>query len=280
MLEIWGKLTFRPNLCYFASREKNRFMARLGVFILSFVLSITAMVGAPSVWADPASPPLSWRHGKADQVMAVSGRGAPEVTKNQLLMLHAGSGDITEVKQDLARGADINYRIPISGLTPLMVTENPEMMALLLQYGADIKATDIDGTTVLHHAVLAPRALELIPLLIRQGAEVNHVAAGRGGETPLLVARQWFFEERDRALGAQVMELLAKNGADVNAADHTGYTLLMVAAVNNKPDLLTLMLALGADPHLQNREGLTALDYARSLKFAEIERLLRATAAP
>jgi hypothetical protein len=34
MLEIWGKLTFRPNLCYFATCEKNwpREEDRLGDF--------------------------------------------------------------------------------------------------------------------------------------------------------------------------------------------------------------------------------------------------------
>jgi len=34
MLEIWGKLTFRPNLCYFAACEKNwlREEDRLGDF--------------------------------------------------------------------------------------------------------------------------------------------------------------------------------------------------------------------------------------------------------
>jgi uncharacterized protein len=161
-----------------------------------------------------------------------------------------------------------------------MVTESPDMMALFLRQGADIKATDADGTNVLHYAVLSPQALSLIPLLAGRGAEINREAKGRDAETPLLVARQWFFEGRDRALGAKVLELLLRNGARVNAADQTGYTLLMVAAVNQKPDLVRLMLALGADPHIKNREGLSALDYARRLKFAEIEQLLQTAAAP
>jgi ankyrin repeat protein len=238
----------------------------LRIFFLALLLSAASLSGSPSAGGDPAID------GPRKYSVAIS--------VNQLLIIHVGLGSIAEVKQDLQQGADVNYRIPGSGLTPLMVTESPEMMALLLQHGADIKATDTDGATVLHHAVLASRALELIPLLIRRGAEVNHVATGRNGDTPLLTARQWFFEGRDRAMGARVIRLLVQNGAKVNAADHTGYTMLMIAAVNNKPDLLKLMLSLGADPRLQNREGLTALDYARSLKFTEIERLLQAATVP
>jgi len=253
---------------------------RLRVFFLAVSLSVASLVGSPPAAADPAAPKPDWWPGKADRVLPASKRGPMKIEVNQQLMLHAGLGDLDEVKQDLAQGAEVNYREPISGLTPLMVTENPDMMALLLRHGADIKATDVDGANVLHHTVLSPQALRLIPLLISRGAEINRVAEGRDGETPLLVARQWFFEWRDRALGTKVLELLVKNGAQVNAADHTGYTLLMVAAVNKKPDLVKLMLALGADPNLKNREGLSALDYARSLKFAEIEHLLQAAAAP
>jgi ankyrin repeat protein len=253
---------------------------RLMLLFLAASLSAASLTGSPPAAAGPDTPKPDWRPGKADHPLSAPKRGAMKIKLNQQLMLHAGLGDLDEVKQDLARGAEVNYREPVSGLTPLMVTENPDMVALLLRHGADIKATDVDGANVLHHTVLSPQALRLIPLLISNGAEINLVAEGRDGETPLLVARQWFFEGRDRALGTKVLQLLIKNGAQVNAADSMGYTLLMVAAVNRKPDLVKLMLALGADPNLKNREGLSALDYARSLKFAEIEHLLQAAAAP
>jgi hypothetical protein len=126
---------------------------------------------------------------------------------------------------------------------------------------------------------------------IFQGQEKpDLVAGGNRRWTPKITINQMLMQhaglgdvdevKQDLARGAKVIGLLVQNGAKVNAADCTGYTLLMIAAVNNKPDLLKLALALGADPRLQNREGLTALEYARSLKFAEIEAMLRAATAP
>jgi len=248
----------------------------LMVFILTSWCSLPNLDGAPVAEASQPAPQASAVHGQSSRIPADFEQRAAGVSLNQMLMVHVGTGGVEEVKQDLDRGAEVNFRDPISGLTPLMVAEAPEVTALLLARGADVKAADVDGATVLHYAVLAPRALELLPLLLRHGAEINRAAAGRGGETPLFAACQWFFEGRDRSLGAKVFTLLAQKGADLNTADHLGNTLLMVAAMNRKPDMMRLLLTLGADPRLKNGEGLTALDYARSLKFEEIEHLLQA----
>jgi ankyrin repeat protein len=88
-------------------------------------------------------------------------------------------------------------------------------------------------------------------------------------------------------------------GADVNAADSTGMTPLMYAAIFGKagtfsvnigatgqgnmasapnfegaPDLVTILLASGADVSLKSSEGKTALTYATERKQKEVVDIL------
>ncbi len=197
------------------------------------------------------------------------------LTLEMQLRLAIGNDDVDGVLDALRRGADVNDPGNM-GITPLMTAYSARVAQTLIGAGADVNARAPDGASVLHHAVVVEQASLLVPLLLAHGAKPDVAAAGRDGETPLLTAKLWFFEGRDPAVGVGLMRLLAKHGADVNAADRAGYTLLMAAAVNRKFNLAKLMLELGADPSRRSKEGRTALAYAEELGANDIVRLLRA----
>ena len=201
--------------------------------------------------------------------------GKPEPA--QELFLSLGNGDIMYFRSLLEAGANPNTTLPDTGKTLLMVAQRADIVALLLKFGADPGLVDHQGATALHYAVAAGDALQMIPLLLEKGASINAKAYGMSQQTPLLVAAKLYFQGHDPIKCAKVMHLLAKHGAEVNTADESGYTVLINAVVNDKPDLVRLMIELGADLEIKAKDGLSALDWAQELGFVDIVELLEAS---
>ncbi|PLP48262.1 hypothetical protein CWM98_04135, partial [Klebsiella variicola] len=55
------------------------------------------------------------------------------------------------------------------------------------------------------------------------------------------------------------IEAMLNNGIDVDGQDKTGLSGLMVAAAENRRDVVALLLKRQAKPNLQTRQGVTAL---------------------
>src|SRR5262249_30183418 len=119
-----------------------------------------------------------------------------------------------------------------------------EVLRSLLQKGANVNATEGDGTTALHWASYSDD-LEAADLLIRAGAKVN--AANDLGATPLWAACQNGSE-------AMVRRLLAA-GANPNAKLVAGETLVMAAARVGNAGVVEQLLAKGADPNARASRG-------------------------
>ena len=138
----------------------------------------------------------------------------------------------------------------------------------LLQKGANVNATEGDGTTALHWASYRDD-LETADLLIRAGAKIN--AANDLGATPLWTACQNGSEGMvRRLLGA---------GANPNAKLLLGETLLMVASRGGYPAIVEQLLAKGADPNARAARGQTALMWAVAQKHPEVAKVLLAHGA-
>ena len=63
----------------------------------------------------------------------------------------------------------------------------------------------------------------------------------------------------------EVIKTLINFGADVNAKDENGVTVLMFAAKNNSnPEIIRVLLSAGADVFAEDKYSKTAYDHARN----------------
>ncbi|MDE0074998.1 MAG: ankyrin repeat domain-containing protein [Gammaproteobacteria bacterium] len=155
----------------------------------------------------------------------------------------AMKGDATAVRTLLASGADVNAARG-DGMTALhwaAETGNAEITEILVSAGAILEVTTRLGAYTPLHVAGRKGAAGVIRVLLDAGADPRTVAAT--GSTPLhLVAGA------GSALGAQH---LVDAGAEVNArAGDAQQTPLMFAAAADRADVVTLLVARGADPNV------------------------------
>ena len=133
----------------------------------------------------------------------------------------------------------------------------------LLKAGADVNATQVDGTTALHWATYNDDA-ETVALLVRAGANVN--AVNRYGMPPLAQACI--------NGNAAIVKLLLDAGADPNATMKGGETVLMLASRSGSVDAVKALLARDATTKTRERLGQTALMWAAAEGHTDVVRAL------
>jgi uncharacterized protein len=203
-----------------------------------------------------------------------AGSGHLQLSREQALWTALAFEDADMLRRLLREGADPNKAEELSMMTPLMAVETAALAETLIEAGASVEARDRLGRTPLHYAVRVREAAQIIPLLGRHGADPNAHAAGGKGATPLITVVEAFFEDLDKKRCAQLVRLLVQAGARIDEPDDRGDTPLALAAVNNAPELVKLLLELGANPSLRLRSGKTAADYARERGSHEMAALL------
>ncbi len=140
---------------------------------------------------------------------------------NSLLHIAAERGYIDQALSLIKKGLPVNS-INLDGQTPLHhairmgINNNTDLM--LLQNGANVKAVDFGGMSLLHSACMFDRN-EIISSLIIRGADVN--SQNKAGVTPLHFACEHG--------NSSDVELLVRKGAEINAIDNSGLTPLMDA---------------------------------------------------
>jgi cytohesin len=147
------------------------------------------------------------------------------------------------VKVLVEAGAEVDVYDDEGG-TPLhdaATRGNVEMLRYLKAAGSWVDALDNGGLTVLHCAVLAGKSWAVKEILSWGAIDVDARANGR--LTPLhLAATKGFLK---------VAEVLIDAGADVNAVveEEPGVeaTVLRLAALNDMPAVVRLLLKVGAD---------------------------------
>jgi ankyrin repeat protein len=164
------------------------------------------------------------------------------------LFLLAAGGDLPLV--DAARNADA------------------DAVRVLLQKGANVNATEADGTTALHWATHRDD-LVTADLLIRAGARVN--AANDLGATPLWAA--------SLNGNAALVRRLLQAGANPNAALLAGETPVMVASRSGHAEVVEQLIAKGANVNARAARGQTALMWAVSQRHPGVVKLLLAHGA-
>ncbi|MGV3524873.1 MAG: ankyrin repeat domain-containing protein [Candidatus Sericytochromatia bacterium] len=167
----------------------------------------------------------------------------PVLPDGNNLLLQAAYLDRLEISAYLIeQGFDPNAR-NLKGETPLMLTDSPDLMHVLVEKGAQVNLGKADGATALMRAAANTR-VESVKTLLELGAEVN--ARKQDGTTALI----WAVRRRD----------------PFAETPHSDASLIY--------DLVEVLLEHGADPGLRDKAGKTALDYARSNRLPEVVALL------
>jgi uncharacterized protein len=179
----------------------------------------------------------------------------------------------------LVESGEINLRDDL-GNSPihLALKKNKDIFDLLLEKNADVnvpgrmdsKTTD---QTVLYVAI-ARGDEALVKKLIDRGANPN--IADSAGSLPLVEAVV------DSDASANIVKMLLENGAEVNKTEkENGATALIFAAQNKeissnlRKGIVELLIEQGADTKIKEKDGKTALDWAKEKKNSEIFDLLK-----
>ena len=128
-------------------------------------------------------------------------------------------------------------------------TKDVESIENLIALGADVNERDDRGQTPLHYASGYGILNKVVKALLKAGAKVN--ATDKNGNTPLHITSLYGSDNLD------VVDFLIENGADVN-----GNTPLHWAVAFQRIDKVKLLLESGADVNIQNNNGETVLDLA------------------
>ncbi len=147
-------------------------------------------------------------------------------------------------------------------------------VAEALKAGADANAVDGRGAAALVIAVSQKKAPE-VQLLLDAGADPNARYTDTAGKLRNAPAVQFAAANGS----VEMLRLLAKAGADLNAADATGLTPLMAAAFMGHSDVVDALLKAGAAREGRDEAGYTALMFASNAgKAAVVQHLLAAGA--
>lgn len=158
----------------------------------------------------------------------------------------------------LNNGANVSAQGP-GGLTALhiaVIDGNEDMVELLLKAGANVNAKAHNGgASALHIAVsLDPTNIEILRLLLDQGADVDIRGDKPQGETPLHIAAQ------HGKLAAAAF--LVTRGAEIKATYADGETALHRAAGSGEAEMVQWLLEHGAEIEARRNDGDTAISLA------------------
>ncbi|MEI0747825.1 ankyrin repeat domain-containing protein [Brachyspira pulli] len=206
----------------------------------------------------------------------------PELSKDEKeFVSHITNGNKEEVLDFLNnKKANINLDI-MDGATPLILSilyERYEIAEILIEKGANVNIKDNSGFTALIHAIQREKT-DLSKMLIEKKSDVNTKITFKTdglylkGFTPLTFN-----------VDKEVAELLIKAGAKVNTRlsinddsrniQLENITPLMWVIFDYNTELAKLLIESGADINAKDKDGNTALDYARYRDNSEIEQLL------
>lgn len=206
---------------------------------------------------------------------------------NSPLHLAASYGRTQAVSMLLGKGADKDAARH-DGETAMMCAARGRCLAvveILIDAGANVNIRSAAGRSALHHAA-GDGNNEIVGALLRNGADKD--VRTNSGSTPLMRAAAVYNPNPDRRGHLSVFETLMAADADLNYVNTVdGSSLLHHAAVGGKGEIISLVLRKGADIDALDNKGRSPLAWAaqkrlplpkENCRVRIVERLLAAGA--
>ena len=189
--------------------------------------------------------------------------------------LHSASieGHLQVVRYLLQHGVDVNFRNTENNTALLFASRKGhcDVVQCLLDHDADLELRDKWHNSSLTWAAYCGH-IDVVQLLLEHNADDN--SQNGHGWTPL---RNTMRHDRFIADRPQIVRLLLKHGANVNACDRKRRTPLhLVSERSDLLDVLRIMLEHGVDldPSAEDEDGRTSLQLSLYKGHHEIARLL------
>ncbi|MDA8098507.1 MAG: ankyrin repeat domain-containing protein [Nitrospiraceae bacterium] len=190
---------------------------------------------------------------------------AVEEDKEYLLRQASANGELSNMQNLLARGADVNGK-NMRGYTALILAVRGDQtyaVKFLIGNGADVNAQDVDGDSPLRLAVTNGNS-EFASLLLSSGADPD--LRDTRGMTPLMQACE--LNKPD------IAEILLNYRASIAVRDKDGNTPLLIAARTGSTEIVNQLLTKGADVRAQTPYGDSAEALALRFQHAETAAVL------
>lgn len=212
-------------------------------------------------------------YGRLASVLAEAAGATPPADAGAALLAAAGSGDADAAALALRAGADLEVR-DAEKRTPLLVAvthDHVDLARLLVAMGASADALDgRHDTPWLVTGVTGSVAMleALLP------AQPDLTIRNRYGGVSIIPA-----SERGHV---DYVRRVVSTGIDVDHVNDLGWTALLEAVIlgdggPRHQEIVRILLEAGADPGLADRNGVTALEHARSKGQDEVVEILEST---
>ena len=195
------------------------------------------------------------------------------------LIVASGSGDITRVRELIARAVDLRAT-DVQGRTALIAAaygQHLDIARALVDAGADVNAKDnsVQSAYLIATSEIGEVAgLALLQLTLAHGADVRSLDSYNG--TGLIrVAHRGHVE---------ITRELLRTNIDVNHVNRLGWTALLEAIIlgggsTNHVEVVRLLVAAGADVNLADSSGVAPLAHARTRGYTGMVAILQAAGA-
>jgi ankyrin repeat protein len=181
-----------------------------------------------------------------------------DIGRTPLMLTIINDYNIDIISKIIKKGANVNARDEdgISAIVFAAVNySNPKIIDLLSQNNANLRTRDKFGNNSLIVSGINSNENIFSKLLSYEGLEVDQTNSG--GWNVLFFAAK--FNDN-----LKVIKTIANSNININAKDKKEKTALMLAAENNKPEVVNYLLDQGADGSLKDSNGKTAFDYAEN----------------
>lgn len=185
---------------------------------------------------------------------------SPDKKCSEILCKLIEKGDVKMV-ENILKNCDVKAVFIL--LQAATKNKQVEIVELLISNGASVNAKDKNGRPLLLYAVTD---LEMMKLLLRFDVDINACDANRRTALHFTVFDEEdpfkFYRREDYRIKKEIFKLLVSKGISINVQSINGRTPLHFAVLQRSKDLLQTVIQCNADVNITDENGATPLHLA------------------